>query len=178
MSNDSWIEQAYPLQQVSIQLQGTRHSDKVAVINQLETVIARLNAGDTSGKSHDDDFGYSFTYVKDSPGPSFFDEPAGQTCSPAEQVEPEFEPEFEVRHVPRTIIGLVHHLLSIASLGAVFFGVVAYIIAGVLITYKGSSIDLYGTTVHYAIVGFFIVGMFAWFDDAGIVVRERKEERQ
>lgn len=57
-----------------IRLQGTRHSDKDAIIRQLETVIARLKAGDSSGQDHDDDFGYTFDYVAASSGPSFFDE--------------------------------------------------------------------------------------------------------
>ncbi|HHT4468752.1 TPA: hypothetical protein ACTY0G_005590 [Klebsiella pneumoniae] len=42
MVSKSWIEHAYPLQQVAIYLQGTRHSDRAAIINQLETVLARL----------------------------------------------------------------------------------------------------------------------------------------
>lgn len=78
MSNESWIAHAYPLQQVTIRLQGTRHSDKAAIVRQLETVLARLKLGDTSGRDHDDDFGYAFEYVKAAPGPSFFDGPAAQ----------------------------------------------------------------------------------------------------
>lgn len=74
MSDRAWVEHAYPLQQVKIRLQGTRHSDKDAIIRQLETVIARLKAGDSSGQDHDDDFGYTFDYVAASSGPSFFDE--------------------------------------------------------------------------------------------------------
>lgn len=77
MSNKEWIAHAYPLQQVTIKLQGTRHSDKAAIVGQLETVLARLKAGDTSGQDHDDDFGYAFEYVQAVPGPSFFDDPAG-----------------------------------------------------------------------------------------------------
>ena len=73
MSNESWIAHAYPLQQVTIRLQGTRHSDKVAIVSLLETVLARLKAGDTAGTDHDDDFGYAFEYVGAAPGPSFFD---------------------------------------------------------------------------------------------------------
>ena len=52
-------------------------SDKAAIVAQLETVLARLKAGDTSGQDHDDDFGYAFEYLQAVPGPSFFDEPAG-----------------------------------------------------------------------------------------------------
>ena len=31
----SWIAHAYPLQQIRIELQGTRHSDRAAIIDQL-----------------------------------------------------------------------------------------------------------------------------------------------
>lgn len=77
MTIQHWIEHAYPLQQVTVQLQGTRHSDRIAVIQQLERVLERLRAGEMHGELHDDDFGYRFTCVEKSPGPSFFDEPAG-----------------------------------------------------------------------------------------------------
>jgi hypothetical protein len=50
MTNDNWIVHAYPLQQVTLKLQGTRHSDKAAIIGQLEAVLARLKAGDTAGQ--------------------------------------------------------------------------------------------------------------------------------
>lgn len=78
MPTQNWIDHAHPLQQVTIKLQGTRHSDRDAIIKLLETVAQRLRSGDTTGLEHDDDFGYSFEYVKASPGISFFDDPAGQ----------------------------------------------------------------------------------------------------
>lgn len=77
MANENWIEHAYPLQQITVQLQGTRHSDRSAIIAQLETVLERLKSGDQIGKSHDDDFGYRFVVEPESNGPSFFSEPAG-----------------------------------------------------------------------------------------------------
>ena len=77
MPNEHWIQHAYPLQQITIHLQGTRHSDRAAVIDQLETVLARLRRGDLAGADHDDDFGYRFEVVAASDGPSFFDDPAG-----------------------------------------------------------------------------------------------------
>lgn len=77
MPSQSWIDHAYPLQQITVQIQGTRHSDRAAVIGQLETVLARLRAGDLSGQDHDDDFGYRFNVDPASAGPSFFDAPAG-----------------------------------------------------------------------------------------------------
>jgi len=78
MSNKTtWIAHAYPLQQVTVKLQGTRHSAKSHVIEQLETVLARLKKGDTFGQDHDDDFGYVFEYVQATHDSSFFDEPCG-----------------------------------------------------------------------------------------------------
>ncbi|SFU34032.1 hypothetical protein SAMN05216339_101422 [Nitrosomonas eutropha] len=74
MTNQNWIEHAYPLQQIVIRLQGTRHSRREDIINQLETVLSRLRAGDVNGTDHDDDFGYVFESVGSSPGLSFFNE--------------------------------------------------------------------------------------------------------
>lgn len=73
MNNESWRRHAYPLQQITIKLQGTRHSDKEAIVRQLETVITRLKAGETSGQEDDDDFGYAFEYTDATDGPSIFD---------------------------------------------------------------------------------------------------------
>lgn len=72
--NQDWIDHAYPLQQLTIRLQGTKHSDRAAVINQLQKVIKRLDAGEQTGQEQDDDFGYSFEYIRESSGPSFFNE--------------------------------------------------------------------------------------------------------
>lgn len=73
-----WKAHAYPLQQITIQLQGTRHSEREAMIGQLETVLARLRSGELTGEEHDDDFGYRFQVMPASDGPSFFEEPAGR----------------------------------------------------------------------------------------------------
>lgn len=78
MPNQAWIEHAYPLQQLTIKVQGTRHSDRVDLIKQLEKVLARVKAGDMDGREFDDDFGYTFEYDLASPGPSFLDETADQ----------------------------------------------------------------------------------------------------
>ncbi len=75
MPSEEWIEHAYPLQQLTIKIQGTRHSNRSSLINQLKTVVARLESGEMAGQEHDDDFGHSFEYVQASPGPSFFAEP-------------------------------------------------------------------------------------------------------
>lgn len=79
MSSESWHAHAYPLQQVTIKLQGTRHSNKDIVIDLLETVLARLKNGDTSGHRHDDDFGYTFEYNSAATGPSFFENSASSS---------------------------------------------------------------------------------------------------
>lgn len=79
MSNENWIRHAYPLQQITVQLQGTRHSDRKSIIAQLETVLERLKQGDMQGEQHDDDFGYRFNVEPTSPSPSFFEEPAAST---------------------------------------------------------------------------------------------------
>lgn len=76
MTNQHWVEHAYPLQQIEIQLQGTKHSSREDIINQLEKVLGRLRAGDVSGCDHDDDFGYQFKVTAQAQA-SFFDEPAG-----------------------------------------------------------------------------------------------------
>ena len=68
-----WNQHAYPLQQIVL-LQGTRHSDRKAMIDQLETVLQRLRQGEMSGSDSDDDFGYSFTVIESSQNPTFFDQ--------------------------------------------------------------------------------------------------------
>lgn len=76
MPTKAWIEHAYPLQQLTIKLQGTRHTSRAQIINQLERVTALLKAGQVAGAEHDDDFGYAFEYRDSVPGPSFFEEEA------------------------------------------------------------------------------------------------------
>lgn len=76
--NQAWVNHAYPLQQLTIKLQGTRHSSPESILAYLTTVTKRLNAGELTGGEHDDDHGYRFEFVKASPGPSFFDTPASQ----------------------------------------------------------------------------------------------------
>lgn len=76
MPTQSWLDHAYPLQQLTVKLQGTRHSSREEIIKQLETVVLRLKAGDLTGQEHDDDFGFSFEYIEASPGPTFFEDSA------------------------------------------------------------------------------------------------------
>ncbi len=72
MPKQSWIEHAYPLQQITIQLQGTRHSSREAVLAQLDDITARLRGGDLAGEESDDDFGYKFEVKPAANGPSLF----------------------------------------------------------------------------------------------------------
>lgn len=76
MPNKAWIEHAYPLQQLTIKLQGTRQTSRADLISLLETVTVRLKAGQMAGAEHDDDLGYAFEYRDSVPGPSFFEEEA------------------------------------------------------------------------------------------------------
>ena len=65
MTNDnslaSWKEQAYPLKQLIIKIQGTRHSTKEDMISLLKSVVGRLEQGIEHGQTSDDDFGYVFS---------------------------------------------------------------------------------------------------------------------
>lgn len=78
-TDPSWIAHAYPLQQIVVKVQGTRHSDPESMQKQLEKALLRLKAGELSGREHDDDFGYLFEVVRESPGPSFFEEESGRS---------------------------------------------------------------------------------------------------
>lgn len=69
-----WQTQSYPLQCITIELQGTRHSDLKHMMAQLTEVVARIECGDSKGESSDDDFGYRFTVS--SREESIFHEPA------------------------------------------------------------------------------------------------------
>lgn len=63
--DQEWLEQAYPLQQITIILQGTKLSNKADMLSLLETISARLKSDDTNGCYHKDEFGYSFQYQND-----------------------------------------------------------------------------------------------------------------
>ena len=76
MAHEHWVAHAYPLKQVTVKVQGTRHSSKTDLIELLEIVVARLRQGDATGSTHDDDFGYWFELRDAADGPSLFDMPA------------------------------------------------------------------------------------------------------
>ena len=61
MPSQNWIEHAYPLQLITVQVQGTRHSELRDMANQLRRVADMIDAGLTTGWEEDDDFGYRFS---------------------------------------------------------------------------------------------------------------------
>lgn len=73
-----WVAHAYPLKQLTIELQGTRHASRSDLLRTMQVVIARLEDGHVSGCSHDDDFGYRFEYDQATERPSIFNEAVGQ----------------------------------------------------------------------------------------------------
>lgn len=66
----TWEEHAYPLQLITIELQGTRHSEREHILSQLQEIEERIKSGDEHGEKSDDDFGYKFTLS--SPAKSLF----------------------------------------------------------------------------------------------------------
>lgn len=58
---DRWEQNAYPLKQVTIELQGTKHSDLISVSKQLLTIMEKIQKGELSGEEEDDDFGFRFS---------------------------------------------------------------------------------------------------------------------
>lgn len=74
----AWKRHAYPLQQITVLVQGTRHSGRDDLAHQLELIAARLRRGESRGEEHDDDFGYRFAVTAAPDGPSFFEAPSGQ----------------------------------------------------------------------------------------------------
>lgn len=81
MTSQAWQEHAHPLRQLTIKVQGTRHGSREELVKHVENVLAKIKTGHVKGLSHDDDDGYMFELVEESPGPSFFDEPCGEQHS-------------------------------------------------------------------------------------------------
>lgn len=67
-----WAMHAHPLKQITIKLQGTRHSEPATMLQQVEEVVGRIKNGDTQGEASDDDFGYQFSVDLRSDNPSIF----------------------------------------------------------------------------------------------------------
>jgi hypothetical protein len=66
-----WRELAYPLQTISICLQGTKLTPFDEIVGLLQRVNLRLRSGDERGEESDDEIGYRFE-VRSSNGPSLF----------------------------------------------------------------------------------------------------------
>lgn len=69
-----WAMNAHPLKQITIDLQGTRHSEVDHMVKQLQEAAERIKRGETQGESSDDDFGYKFSVNSSSNKPSLFDQ--------------------------------------------------------------------------------------------------------
>ena len=74
MTTEGWKLHAYPLQLITIELQGTRHTTSDDLLSQLQTVTDRIKNGDVVGESSDDDFGYRFS-LSEPPKSVFGDKP-------------------------------------------------------------------------------------------------------
>jgi hypothetical protein len=61
MPNQKWIDHAYPLKLLTVQVQGTRHSDLKDMADQLRKVADMIDQGATNSREDDDDFGFCFT---------------------------------------------------------------------------------------------------------------------
>lgn len=61
MPSKDWIEHAYPLQLITVQVQGTRHSELSVMAKELRRVADMIDAGLLTGQEEDDDFGYRFS---------------------------------------------------------------------------------------------------------------------
>ena len=67
-----WAMHAHPLKQITIRLQGTRHSEPEIMLQHMEEVVGRIKGGEVRGESSDDDFGYEFSVELRSNKPSIF----------------------------------------------------------------------------------------------------------
>lgn len=97
---------------------------------------------------------------------------------PAMRIYWEDEPaksEWEIQNVPRTFKGKIGHVLYNGATGAVFFGMMAYMIVAVANLFRDSQIDLNNAAFNFAAIGFFVVGSFAWYVDTGEVIRKKRE---
>lgn len=101
-----------------------------------------------------------------------------QNGKPAMRIYWEDEPkpsEWEIQNVPRTFRELTTYVLSSAVTGAVVFGMLAYTVALSLNVFFDSSHNLYDIAMHYAVIGFFVIGLLTKINEHGIDVRKKKE---
>ena len=73
--NSNWQPLALPLKAITLKRQGTKHSPLDDLLSQLQHSVDRVNAGNTLGYDHDDDFGYVFEVVNET-DVTFFADPA------------------------------------------------------------------------------------------------------
>lgn len=73
--SQSWIDHAYPLKQVVIEIHGSAQSTQARLVDELDQVFLKLIKGETEGDGGDGVITHKFAYQEKVPGPSFFDEP-------------------------------------------------------------------------------------------------------
>lgn len=73
--SQSWIDHAYPLKQVVIEIQGSTQTSLSRLIDELDQVFLKLIKGELGGEGGDEVVNHKFQYQNEAPGPSFFDEP-------------------------------------------------------------------------------------------------------
>lgn len=128
----SWIAHAYPLQQITVFIQGNPDSSRESMLNQLQTVQNRLREGDDWGSVMDEQVRYAFTYKRKAPGLSLFQESSGTgepalvNAAGAVQRRPDDTPPLQqltvllqgTRHSKRdTIVGQLEGVLKILRAG-------------------------------------------------------------
>ncbi|NMY12072.1 hypothetical protein PVE_R2G0085 [Pseudomonas veronii 1YdBTEX2] len=73
--SQSWIQHAYPLKQVVIEIHSSAQSSMSSLIDELDQVFLKLIKGEVVGEGGDGVTTHKFDYRDQVPGPSFFDEP-------------------------------------------------------------------------------------------------------
>lgn len=73
--SQSWIDHAYPLKQVVIEIRGGAQTTLARLIDELDQVFLKLIKGETAGEGDDGVITHKFDYRDQVSGPSFFDEP-------------------------------------------------------------------------------------------------------
>ena len=73
--SQSWIDHAYPLKQVVIEIHGSAQTTLGHLIAELDQVFLKLIKGEMVGERSDGVVTHKYAYQEQVPGPSFFDEP-------------------------------------------------------------------------------------------------------
>ncbi|SDA85339.1 hypothetical protein SAMN03159475_0112 [Pseudomonas sp. NFPP33] len=82
--------------------------------------------------------------------------------------------EWEVQYVPYKFWELIFNVTTMATVWAVFFGAVAFLVAGLLNYFWGHDFELFVVATNYAFVGFIVTALFLWVSDTGKAVRKKR----